>query len=577
MPRILKRNVDSFPHLQRDPNAIYIDKTAHIARLVSALKAEKNVLLARPRRFGKTLLVSTLQALFQGQEDLFAGTWIGQAGNWNWEDQGCPVVRLNMAIRDIHDPQELRFALLDKIEDLAQTHRIRARARASQSPGLLLERVIRDLSARHSQRVIVLIDEYDTPVNENLGRGQHVHDILDVMRAFYGAVKDAGDCIRYTFMTGIARFAHLGLFSGANNFSDLSFRPECADLMGFTHAEIANNPDLMAEIQQCAQNMGCTDTLLLEGLHRYYNGYKFSVVGEAVYNPLALAECLNILRHPHSNPYWTLDNLPHAWARSGQTSLLSRLLGQEEYGENLASRSFGDPVGVLETENYDIDNPDLVSLMYHAGYLTIQQVNGPDRDGRITGLGFPNQEVRSTFGTSLLRWQQNRIADWHKQTGSQLADALRIALSTGDLEALCAGINTFLKRFSYPLHSLPIQTRVVEDYERYYQAIVYAAFSAMQFHVQAEQATSRGRIDIVVELAEDIAVLELKIDTVAKVAVAQALARDYAGAYQTSGKKLTVYGLSFDRNLHIITDSALFVYGIYDMEAHRWQNEPVGR
>lgn len=116
-----------------------------------------------------------------------------------------------------------------------------------------------------------------------------------------------------------------------------------------------------------------------------------------------MAECLNILRHPHYNAYWTLNNLPHAWARSGQTSLLFRLLGHEEYREKLAARGFGDPALALETENYYIDNPDLVSLMYHAGYLTIKQIDGAKGDAGTTCLDFPNQEVRSTFGTSLLR------------------------------------------------------------------------------------------------------------------------------------------------------------------------------
>lgn len=185
-----------------------------------------------------------------------------------------------MTIRDIHDPQGLESVLLDKIEDLAHSHRIAAVS--SQSPGLVLERLIGGLAEMHGQPAIVLIDEYDTPVNENLGRRRNVHDILDAMRAFYEAVKDAGDCIRYTFMIGIARFAHLGLFSGANNFSDMSLRPDCADMLGFTHAEIADNPDLMTEMHQCAQNMGCTASML-DGLRRHYNGYKFSVTGEAVY------------------------------------------------------------------------------------------------------------------------------------------------------------------------------------------------------------------------------------------------------------------------------------------------------
>ena len=248
---------------------LYVDKTEDVAALAAHLLHDPQLFFARPRRFGKTLLVSTLEALFTGEKTLFEDTWLGRRGHWDWGYRQYPVLRLQMDIRDMRTREELANELRGLVTDLAQTAGIAVET--DRSPSRMLSRALRALHKARGRKAVVLIDEYDTPITDNIGRPEALADVLSMMRAFYGTLKRQDECIRCIFMTGITRFSQAGLFSGANHFRDVSLFPEYNSLLGFTQADLRNTPALATDVAQCARNVGCTDEELREALRRYYD------------------------------------------------------------------------------------------------------------------------------------------------------------------------------------------------------------------------------------------------------------------------------------------------------------------
>ena len=306
---------DDFAHIQSHANFLYVDKTHRIAELFAQGRS-RHLFLARPRRFGKSLLLSTIEALFQGRQDLFADTWVGQEGHWDWQARTRPVLRLNLGgLRGIHDRGELWTALRGLVEDQALPQDI---ALSPGSPPRALRQLLTRM-ATTGRKVVVLVDEYDTAVTENLDRP----DVLDAMRAFYGALKDSSGCIEYTLITGITRLAHTSLFSGANHLTDLSHWPDVHGLLGFTHAEL-REPRVATLVAQGARHLDCTTKELYAALERQYNGYRFAEGAEAVFNPYTLAGCMEELGVPDRAAGWSLDRLPRRWAETGTPKVLLR-------------------------------------------------------------------------------------------------------------------------------------------------------------------------------------------------------------------------------------------------------------
>ncbi len=576
MTRHLPIGVDDFPSLRANPAFLYIDKTERIATMLGDSPGRHpHLFLARPRRFGKTLLVSTLQALFQGRRALFADTWIGQPENWNWVQRQCPVLRLNMGIRGIHNPHELQDDLQEYLSDLIRQEDIDI-VPASR-PGRTLANLIQGLCRKHDRPVAVLIDEYDTPITENIDRPDVLDGILDVMRALYGALKDSTPYIQCTFMTGITRFARADLFSGANHLEDLSFSPQCHALLGFTDAEIAGSPDLTADMDRCAEVLECTPAALRQALQTYYNGYRFSPRGKAVYNPFSLAQCLKTLREDEPGTLWTLTNLPNAWVESGTPDMLFRLWRQGKYDAADMEAACSDrPLTVLRRANCDTAHPDLSALMYHTGYLTLKPPTTADAKAEPS-LDFPNQEVRLTFTDSLQRRQKELVREWYRQARDQtalVAEWTQAWQTARDPARLHHCIDTFMPGIPYPLHYMLPCTRGPYDYEVHWQLTLYAVCRAMGLPVQAEVPTALGRIDLVIAWERHIVLIECKAGMTADDALAQAWTQGYAERYRQEAKPVTVWGLQFKPGQRTLHASAAWFLGQYDQAARRWQHEP---
>ncbi len=580
MTRHLPLGVDDFPSLRANPEFLYIDKTKRIAAMLGGtLGRHPHLFLARPRRFGKTLLVSTLQALFQGARTLFADTWIGQPGHWDWEQRQCPVLRLHMGIRSIHDPRRLQESLQIYLARLAR--RLEVHAEAVSPPGFMLANLIEDLSRKHDSQVAVLVDEYDTPITANIDRPDVLEDILDVMRDFYGALKDTTPYIQCTFMTGITRFARAGLFSGVNHLEDLSFSARSETLLGFTEAEITGSPDLQADMDHGAAQLECGRTELQQALRAYYNGYRFSALGEAVYNPFSLAQCLQSLREDTPGT-WTLANLPHAWAESDTPLLLFRLWSRAWAATQTMAWTAAhsdQPLAVLRRANFDARNPDLSALMYYTGYLTLRPTDPTGRTKGIKtalGLDFPNQEVRRTFRAALREQQTGLTQAWYGQLRAKQNTAQwTAAWQTADRTALHRCIDTLMQGVPYPLHTLPARIRQVFDYEVHYQTILYAACQGMGLPIRAEEPTKDGRIDLIIAWPDHIVLIECKVGTTTDAALAQVWRKGYAERYREEGKPITVWGLQFDSSRRGLCTSAVWQLGLYDRNVGQWQHEPL--
>ena len=418
----------SFFDIQATPDVLYVDKTRLLAPWF-AQRHRPHLFLARPRRFGKSLLLSTVEALFQGQQDLFADTWIGQEGRWDWEGRTRPVLRLNLGLRGVHTTEALRSELCLAVRAAAQA--LDLVPDPADPPHWMLRNLVHAISRRANQRVVVLVDEYDTAVTENLDRSTVLPEILDVLRAFYGALKDCSDAnlVEYTLVTGITRLARAGLFSGANHLADLSHRPDVNDLLGFTHAELRES-HVAALVAQGACHLGCTPEVLYSALERQYNGYRFAEGAEAVFNPYTLAGCLEELANPDTAARWHLDRLPSSWAETGTPQVLLR--GLRSRREPSLPVLEGQDARPLTRVAFDAGRPPLATLLFQAGYLTLDASVPPV-------LAFPNREVREAFGESLMEWFAETAPEWLESQAfpcAQMATQLQDALARQDAEAL---------------------------------------------------------------------------------------------------------------------------------------------
>ncbi len=565
----LPLGVSGFADIRRFPGYLYVDKTRHLADLFPAHGLEKrHLFLARPRRFGKTLLVSTLEALFQGRRELFADTWIGQADHWDWERNRHAVLRLSLALRNIHEVGRLENALEMRLEVQAQAHGLPHFAHAA--PDLQLERLVLRLANESQGQIVVLVDEYDMAVTENLGRAEVLDDILDVMRAFYGALKEQSDCIRHTFLTGITRFSRTGLFAGANHLTDLSFDPDVNTLLGFTADEMHGNPDLAALVERAATHLGCSPADLYAAMADHYDGYRFAPGGASVYNPYSVAGCLFHLDTAESAAAWSLDRLPRFWAVSGTPSVLQHVLGASP-AYDLAQPSAADP-RVLEDTHFDVRRPPLAELLYQSGYLT-RRPAGPDSEV----LDFPNREVKEAFTFSLRQWYEERVTEWLQAEDAgptgYLAQ-LRRALRDRDAAAVQGTLSSCLGALPYVLRSLPQTVRQVADYEVFYQSLLYVLLQVLDIQIMVEAATPAGRLDLAVELDGRISILELKVAASPTAALKQAFLRDYAGLFRMRAYPVTVYGLQFDIPTHTIQACRTWDLGRYNAREQKWEHEP---
>ena len=503
-------SVYSFENL-RTGGFLYVDKTANILEFVRP--AFGQYFLSRPRRFGKSLLISTLQCLFEGRKDLFHGLAI--ENQWDWS-KTYPVLRFDMGSFQIGSADQLTAVLNSRLDDIADAYGVPRPDKPSLSFRFMaLCEQIAKRSA--SGKIVILVDEYDKPLLGALGTPK-VTEIKNVLKAFYSVVKTMEGLQRFALLTGVSKFSKVSVFSDLNNLTDLTMDARAATLLGYTHEEIRKYFD--EGVGDLAAANGLTKDEAYEQLTAMYDGFRFEEKSPTVFNPVSIGKC--IVSRKYEN----------YWFETGTPTFLLEILRNKPVDldhPELPATAFS----IFEPEN-----APAMPLLVQTGYLTIKSVR---RENLMTyyTLGFPNFEVSQAFSDALSQVLSGLEAPDTASLLSQMVQALR----EGDLDEMLETLSCFFAN---------IPSTITLKQEKYYQTIFYTVFLLVGARVQCEIVTNRGRADAAIETAAGVFVFEFKLRGTAAEAIAQIRTKGYAEKYRNSGKKVTLVGVAFDettRNL----------------------------
>ena len=486
-------------------NCLYVDKTTYLYKLVSSPK--KLYFFSRPRRFGKSLTLSTLKAIFQGKKELFKDLFIyDQPYEW----KSYPIIHLDMGSNNAHSPEKLEKFLLDSIKDVASEYDITLTREYASDAFIEL---IKKLYKRNGS-VVVLIDEYDKPILGNL-ENENIESLQRLMKGFYGVIKTCEPYERFAFITGVGKFFKVSIFSELNNLNDISMSKDYATMCGYTEKELEEN--FHGRLADLAAKNGFEYEEFRQEIKKWYDGYRFYDDSETVYNPVSLALFIE--------GYGKFSNY---WFTTGNPSVVLKLLKDYDFDVEsaISEEQFEDIfTAFMPTE------VDLIPLMYQTGYLTIKEtIKYGVRT--VYKLGFPNLEVTETFYRRLLNYINSK-----NKGGEKLAMTLCTSVENGNIDKMMSAIDSYLADVPYDLHI---------EQEKYYQTIFYIIFKFIGTNVTTEYRTSDGRIDAVIETQADVYIFEFKLNQSSEIALEQIMQKEYYKAHEHKGKKITLIGANFD-------------------------------
>lgn len=504
--------------IMRNEYYVYVDKTRHIAQM---LREGRFYFLSRPRRFGKTLLVSTLKCLFQGRKELFEGLWIAEQSNWDW--QTYPVILLDFNQIPGNSPDELRSGLLYQLQQVAASYEVQV---SSTYVELGFQELIQRLFQKFAQPVVVLIDEYDKRIIDHLGKGErelgNARGNRDVLKSFFGVLKGGaiGTMLRFVFLTGISRFSKVSIFSELNNLLDLSMLDTYADVLGYTQEEIQHC--FQAELTDLAAAWQLSQEQVLARLAEYYNGYRFTERNVRVYNPFSFLRAC-----------WQ-QKIQGFWFESATPTFLINVLKERRYN---VPKLEGLQVSQTVFTTFDLDRLQPEALLFQTGYLTIRDVQRG-----IYTLDYPNQEVKTAFTEALVL----AIApDADIEISSHIL-RLREELEQVDLDAFFTTMRAIFA-------SIPYDIQAKRD-EAYFHTMFYLVMAASGVTVHSSVLICDGRIDLLVELPAAIYIIEFKCNQSAQAAIQQIYAQRYADPYRSRGKPIRLLGINFSTDARNITE-----------------------
>ena len=507
-----------FPDLIEN-NAVYVDKTQFIVPLL-AKKNNSNFFLSRPRRFGKSLFLSTLEHVFLGKKELFKGLYIYDKIEW----ETYPVIRLSMDRIGFMETG-LDQALLVEVRRIAKEYQITL---DNTTHDTCFQELIHKLVEKHQKKLVILIDEYDKPIIQYIEKDNPVQAETnrDILKSFYGILKDNGKYLRFVFITGISKFAKVSIFSDLNYFDDLTLDAGFTTVCGFTEAELRQYCD--AGIRDLATKENSTFEAIIDKIRYWYNGFSWNAV-DFVYNPFST---MLLMKKQVFKNYWF---------ESGTPSFLVKLLNKS-YAYQLKD------IKVQSTiyEWHSLTDLDYVSIMLQTGYLTFKKHLGDD----YYIVNYPNKEVESAFNEMLLGGYLHK----HPARMSVTVLDIQEAIQRHDLEQvikiLTDMFGTLPSHFfeeSKEITDANGQTKTVTKAvgESFYHAIIYLVFNILAIKMDVEIVGKEGRIDAVVQTDNYIYIFEFKKDRTAKAAIQQIIKNNYPQRYALSKKKIYLIGIAF--------------------------------
>ena len=516
--RKLPIGVQNFEDLRQN-EYLYVDKTKYIVQLLRG----KVYFLSRPRRFGKSLFLSTLAAYFRGQRELFKGLYIEKAeeelakqeGREAW--QQYPILYLDFNASNYKETNSLAINLNNH---LTAWEKLYGTEPSEQDYSTRFIGIIRRAHAQTGQQVVILIDEYDKALLDTLDDERLNTQYRDVLGAFFSVIKTCDEHLRFSFLTGVTKFSKVSVFSGLNNLRDISQLPDFAAICGISEAELQTN--FTSEIEALANKLKLPINETLETLRKRYDGYLFAQEGENVYNPFSL---LNTFASRVLKDYWYATGTP---------DFLVKYLKEAHY-------FIPDLEGDVRLDDYGLDKHradahDPIPILFQTGYLTIKEYVAARNYYR---LGYPNDEVRYGFLNNL------------KSSFLPLDRGLGISIFKflDDIDA--QDVDSFMERLQTVFANLPYDTTErteVKFRERDYQIVVYLVFALLGQYTATEVVGTTGRADCVVITATTVYVFEFKLWSAgsAEEALQQIIDKGYAAKYASSGKEIILVGASFD-------------------------------
>ena len=505
----------------RKEGYLYVDKTAYLYRLVTGADM---YFLSRPRRFGKTLTVSTLEAIFQGKRELFKGLAIDSL-DYDWKTY--PIIHIDFTNCWKKTADALDGWLKDRLEEVADSYGVGPLDMTKTSDDLFAKLI---LLLSKKDKVVVLVDEYDKVVSDN-ALGENVGELRDTLRGFYQVLKAKGELLRFVFMTGVTKYAKMGVFSGLNNLNDLSLVPAYATMLGYTQKELEEN--FAGYIEQGIKDTGMGREAYLAKVREMYDGYRFAPGCETVYNPVSVGLFFTNGRGQDFEDYWIEtgnSKLVMDMAQSVDLDVTEDL--EEGMGADALS-SFD--VAELSQAKGDMDK--VQAFLLQTGYLTM---GGYDEELGVYYLRFPNKEVQEAY-------YRNLLTRWCSRESGVVIRNLVVALRKGDTQG-------YMQTLTAIFASVPYRAGKKEpDFAQVVDVVMLLCGKAVK--VVAEDQTSEGRIDLSVDAGEHVYVMEFKADKSAEAALRQIKDKHYADKFRLErGKTIHLLGIAFSSTGHTVQD-----------------------
>ena len=501
----------------RNGSYAYVDKTHFIPNLERVGRA---YFLTRPRRFGKSLFLSTLEAYFEGRKELFKGLAIEKFKQEKREEwQKYPVLKLDLNAKKYTKEEHLDEILNDHIKIWQLKYNVQTDCSSVDSA---FADIIRLLYKKYNKKVVILVDEYDKPLHATLENDGLHEAYRSTLKAFYSVIKSSNDYIHLSFLTGVTKFSKVSIFSDLNNLYDISFNSEYSAICGITQEELEEN--FYSEIEELANRYEVSHSEMIEKLKKKYDGYHFSKEMLAIYNPFSLC---NAFENKELNDYWF---------SSGTPTFMVKLLEQKYF--ELSDLEGNIRISARSIDDYRINYEDITPLLFQAGYLTIK---GYDRRYNEYVLGFPNDEVRYAFLYTLT----NIYTDGKTSSkGEFRIGNFDKAMQAGDIDEVLTLIKALMA--SLPYDSLPEDKLFLREHN--YQTAIYLIFTLMGEYARCEVHSAQGRSDVEVETQDSIYIFEFKVGGKPLDAITQIKDAGYAEKHEASGKNVFLIGATISRN-----------------------------